>query len=148
MGVETFLLVSTVRVAVGQRLVRRLTDAKETYTLSSNERAEIGKHADLDRILEELKRENIVKQTATWNTIPFYRPKEGAGDEGYKGRIGIHEVLHVSPAIKEIVLAQGTADTIEKQARAEGMLTMLEDGIYKAALGQTSIEEVLRVISE
>ena len=148
MGVETFLLVSTMRVAIGQRLVRRLTDAKDTYTLSSNERADIGRHVDLDRILEELKRENIVKQNATWNTVPFYRPKEGSGDEGYKGRIGIHEVLHVSPAVKEIVLAQGTADSIEKQARKEGMLTMVEDGIYKAALGQTSIEEVLRVISE
>jgi type IV pilus assembly protein PilB len=148
MGVETFLLVSTLRVAVGQRLVRRLTEAKDMYTLSANERADIGKHADLDRILDELKREGIVKQSATWNNVPFYRPKEGAGDEGYKGRIGIHEVLHVSPTIKEIVLAQGTADSIEKQAREEGMLTMLEDGIYKAALGQTSIEEVLRVISE
>lgn len=148
MGVETFLLVSTMRIAVGQRLVRRLTEAKETYTLSSNERAEIGKHADLDRILEELKREGIVKQNATWNSIPFYRPKEGLGEEGYKGRIGIHEVLQVTPTVKEIVLGQGTADAIEKQARSEGMLTMLEDGIYKAALGQTSIEEVLRVISE
>ena len=148
MDVETFLLVSTLRVAVGQRLVRRLTEAKDMYTLSANERNNIGKHADLDRILNELKREGIVKQTATWNNVPFYRPKEGSGDEGYKGRIGIHEVLHISPTIKEIVLAQGTADSIEKQAREEGMLTMLEDGIYKAALGQTSIEEVLRVISE
>jgi type IV pilus assembly protein PilB len=57
-------------------------------------------------------------------------------------------VLHVSSAIKEIVLASGTSDAIEAQARKEGMLTMVEDGIYKAALGQTSIEEVLRVISE
>jgi type IV pilus assembly protein PilB len=148
MGVETFLLVSTLRVAVGQRLVRRLTEAKDMYTLSANERADIGKHVDLDHILEELKKEGVVKQGATWNNVPFYRPKEGVGDEGYKGRIGIHEVLHISTTIKEIVLAQGTADAIEKQARKEGMLTMLEDGIYKAALGQTSIEEVLRVISE
>jgi type IV pilus assembly protein PilB len=148
MGVETFLLVSTLKVAVGQRLVRRLTESKEMYTLSANERADLGKHIDLDRILDELKKEGIVKQSATWNSVPFYRPKEGSGEEGYKGRIGIHEVLHVSPTIKEIVLAQGTADAIEKQARKEGMLTMVEDGIYKAALGQTSIEEVLRVISE
>ncbi len=148
MDVETFLLVSTLRVAVGQRLVRRLTEAKDMYTLSANERNNIGKHADLDRILNELKREGIVKQTATWNNVPFYRPKEGSGDEGYKGRIGIHEVLHISPTIKEIVLAQGTADSIEKQAREEGMLTMLEDGIYKAARGQTSFAEVLRAISE
>jgi len=149
MGIEIFLLVSTLHVAVGQRLVRRLTETKESYTLSANERAELGKHIDLDRILDELKKENVVKSNATWNSIPFYRPKEGSiSDGGYKGRIGIHEVLYMSPAIKAIVLATGTADEIEAQARKEGMLTMVEDGIYKAALGQTSIEEVLRVISE
>ena len=149
MGVEKFLLVSTLRVAVGQRLVRRLTEFKESYTLSANERADLGKHVDLDRILEALKVEKIVKENATWNSIPFYRPKEGGTEEEkYKGRIGIHEVLHVSLAIKEIVLASGTADAIEEQGRKEGMLRMAEDGIYKAALGQTSIEEVLRVISE
>ena len=149
MGVETFLLVSTLKVAVGQRLVRRLTEEKESYTLSANERADIGKYVDLDRVLEALKNEKIVKESATWNTVPFYRPKEGLeGDAGYKGRMGIHEVLHISPAVKEIVLASGTSDAIEIQARKEGMLTMIEDGIYKAALGQTSIEEVLRVISE
>lgn len=148
MGVETFLLVSTLRVAIGQRLVRRLTEAKEAYTLSATERAELEKHVDLERILVALREEKIIKANATWNTIPFYRPKEGSGDEGYKGRIGIHEVLQMTPVIKDIILAQGTADAIEAQARKEGMLTMLEDGIYKAALGQTSIEEVLRVISE
>ena len=149
MGVEKFLLVSTLRVAVGQRLVRRITEAKETYTLSANERADLGKHVDLDRVLDVLKREKIVKESATWNNVPFFRPKNGAdAEDGYKGRIGIHEVLHISPTIKDIVMASGTADAIEIQARKEGMLTMVEDGIYKAALGQTSIEEVLRVISE
>ena len=99
-------------------------------------------------MLSVLKKEKVVSGTATWNSIPFYRVKSGAEEEGYKGRIGIHEVLHVSSAIKGLVLADGTADDIEAQARKEGMLTMLEDGIYKAVLGQTSIEEVLRVISE
>jgi len=148
MGVETFLLVSTLRIAVGQRLVRKLTEDKEAYTLSSSERADLEKHLDLDRVLKTLKEEKIVKDSATWNTIPFFRPKDGADADGYKGRVGIHEVLHVTPVVKDIILAQGTADAIEAQARKEGMLTMLEDGIYKAAIGQTSIEEVLRVISE
>jgi type IV pilus assembly protein PilB len=149
MGVERFLLVSTLRVAVGQRLVRRLTETKESYTLSQNERDDLGKHIDLDRVLAALKAEGVVKGNATWNSIPFYRPKEGAErEEGFKGRIGIHEVLHFSPAVKELVMSEATADHIEEQAKKEGMLTMVEDGIYKAALGLTSIEEVLRVISE
>lgn len=149
MGMETFLLVSTLRVAVGQRLVRRVSDSKEAYTLSSNERANLEKHVDLDRILKALKDEGVVKSSDTWNSIPFYHPRETVdADDGYKGRMGIHEVLTISPAIKELVMGGGTTDDIEAAARKEGMLTMLEDGIFKAALGQTTIEEVLRVISE
>jgi type IV pilus assembly protein PilB len=149
MGVETFLLVSTIRVTIGQRLVRRLCDSKEEYTLSTGEREELEKHLDLERVLASLKEEGIVKGNATWNSVPFYRPKETSEcSDGYKGRIGIHEVLQMTPTIKDIVMSKGTADAIEEQARKEGMLTMLEDGIFKAALGQTSIEEVLRVISE
>ncbi|HCR52430.1 TPA: hypothetical protein DIV48_02155 [Candidatus Kaiserbacteria bacterium] len=68
--------------------------------------------------------------------------------DGYKSRIGIHEVLDVSPAIREIILRSGTSDALEAQAKKEGMLTMLEDGLYKAARGITSIEEVLRTITE
>lgn len=150
MGVEPFLMVSTLRVAIGQRLVRRVReDMREPYTLSSNERAELSKHADLDRILETMKEENIIKSNATWNSVPFYHVTEGAnGDDGYKGRAGIHEVLPVSATTKEMVMGGSTADQIEEQARKEGMLTMLEDGIYKAARGITTIEEVLRVINE
>jgi type IV pilus assembly protein PilB len=149
MGVESFLLVSTLRVAVGQRLVRKLADDKEIYTLTQNERDQLAKHADLDLVLRTLKDEGVVKDNATWNSIPFYHPKStGEHDDGYKGRAGIHEVLPLSSTIKELVMAGGTADDIEKQARKEGMLTMLEDGIYKAARGLTSIEEVLRVINE
>jgi type IV pilus assembly protein PilB len=150
MGVESFLMVSTLKVAVGQRLVRKVNeDTRVPYTLSSNEKAKLSKHVDLDKILDTMKEEKIVKPTATWNSIPFYHAGEDAdGVEGYKGRAGIHEVLPVSPTIKEIVMASGTADQIEEQARKEGMLTMLEDGIYKSARGITTIEEVLRVVNE
>lgn len=147
MGAEPFLLVSTLRVAVGQRLVRRLTDQKEPYTLTSAEKSELGKHADLDKVLATLKAEGVIKKNANWNNVSFYRPT-GDDDASYKGRSGIHEVLKISPTIKDLVIEHGTADAIEEQARQEGMLTMLEDGIYKAAQGVTSIEEVLRVINE
>ena len=149
MGVESFLLVSTLRVAVGQRLVRKLTSEKESYTLSEAERKELERHADMEKVLNALKEENVVGKDATWSSVPFYRPKEGVDVEAaYKGRLGIHEVLPVSPMLKEKVIQGGTADDIEKVARGEGMLTMLEDGIFKAARGITSIEEVLRVINE
>ncbi len=149
MGAEAFLLVSTLKVVVGQRLVRRLGDAKEKYTLHEEELKKLGRHVDFDRVLDALKREKFVDQSATIETIPFYRPKESEDEEGgYKGRIGISEVLVMSPAIKELVMKNATADEIELQAKKEGMLTMLEEGIVKAARGVTSIEEVLRVVSE
>ena len=149
MGSESFLLVSTLRVAVGQRLVRKLSDDKIPYVLTKAQRDELSSHVNLDLVLATLKEEKIVKDDATWNDIPFYTPKEnGETEDGYKGRMGIHEVLEVSPTIKEMVMSEKTGDDIEKQARKEGMLTMMEDGIYKAARGLTSIEEVLRVVNE
>jgi type IV pilus assembly protein PilB len=149
MGAETFLLVSTLRVAVGQRLVRRLTEDKIQHTLTKAEQDELAKKINMDFVLQNLKEENIVDAHATWNTIPFYKPKEkGETEGGYKGRMGIHEVLEISPTLKDMVMQGKTGDEVEVQARKEGMLTMLEDGIFKAAQGMTSIEEVLRVINE
>ena len=147
MGAESFLLVSTLRVAVGQRLVRRLAGVTEGYTLSASERSELGKVADLDRVLTALKDEKVVKADATWNNVVFQRPKSD-GDDVYQGRIGIHEVLPMTESLKAAVMAEKTADDLEKLARDEGMLTMLEDGLFKAANGVTTVEEVLRVINE
>ena len=149
MGVEPFLLTSTLRVAIGQRLVRKLHDAHRTpYHLSVDERKKLGKQINLDTVLDTLQEEQIVKESASWNNVPFYHVTEGHEEEAYEGRTGIHEVLAISPAIKDLIMADGTADDIEAQAQKEGMLTMIEDGIYKAARGVTTIEEVLRVVSE
>ena len=68
--------------------------------------------------------------------------------DGYKGRLGIHEVLEVTESIKAMVVKNATSDEIEKQARSENMLTMLEEGFIRAAQKITTIEEVLRVTSE
>jgi type IV pilus assembly protein PilB len=149
MGVEPFLLVSTLRVIVGQRLVRRLTDSKEQYTLDGVERTKVTSEDHFDAVLKELLDEKIVKAGTKMEALPFYHPKPGPdSDDGYHSRIGIHEILSVSSAVKELILHGGITDDIEKQARKEGMLTMLEDGIYKATRGVTSLEEVLRAISE
>lgn len=148
MKVEPFLLVSTVNVIIAQRLVRRLSDDKEKYTLTKAQVDTLKKRVDLDRVMETLKEEKIVDKDADWDTIPFYSAKKSTnGTDGFKGRIGIHEILKVSPAIKELILLSKSDDAIEAQAKKEGMLTMLEDGIFKAVQGMTTIEEVLRVIS-
>jgi len=80
--------------------------------------------------------------------VPFFRPKVTEESDGYKGRMGIYEVLDMSSSIKELIMKGGTADDINARAVEEGMYSMIEDGIFKAAQGQTSVEEVLRVVSE
>ncbi|MDP3093895.1 MAG: GspE/PulE family protein [bacterium] len=149
MGVEPFLISSTVNVILAQRLVRRLTDDKTAYNFKSAELESLEKYCDLSKILKILKEEKIVKPGAGWEDISFYRPKPSKDyPDGYRSRLGIYEVLVVTPPIKELIVKQATADQVQEQAQKEGMITMIEDGFVKAAQGITSIEEVLRVIIE
>ncbi len=149
MGIEPFLLVSTLRVVIGQRLVRRLAPDREAYELSRDEQTQLERIVDAGTVLKALKDEKAVKADATWNKIPFYKPKEnGQTPSGYSGRVGIYEVMPVTSTIKELIMKNATGDEIEAQAKKEGMLSMSEDGIFRAAQGMTTIEEVLRVVAE
>ncbi len=148
MKIEPFLLVSTLNIVVAQRLVRKLTDAKEKYFLSKAELSQLEKTIDLESVLKTLKEEKIVEKNATWEKIPFWKPAKKEGSDGFSGRIGIHEVLKMSPTIKDLIMKGATTAEIEAQAKKEGMITMFEDGIFQAVQGLTTIEEVLRVISE
>lgn len=149
MKCEPFLLVSTLKIIVAQRLVRRLGESKEKYILTKEELASISKKIDMDNVLRILREEKIVGPKDDWSTIPLYKPKVmSESDDGYHGRVGIHEVFKMSATIKDLIIKDATSDAIEAQARKEGMMTMIEDGIFKAVQGLTSIEEILRVISE
>ncbi len=149
MKCEPFLLVSTLKVIIAQRLVRRLHSNTEKYNLTDADITRINKYMDMDRVLAALKAEKVVEEKATWKTVLFYKPKpDKETEDGYKGRVGIHEVLVMSQTIRDMIVAGATSDAIEVQARKEGMLTMAEDGLFKAAQGQTTIEEILRVVSE
>jgi type IV pilus assembly protein PilB len=147
MKVEPFLLVSTVNVVLAQRLVRKLGETREKYFLSRAGLAALGKSINMERTLAALIEAKAAPKGTKWEKVPFYRPRAGEG-EGYEGRIGIYEAMPMSPTIREQVMRGATAADIEKQARGEGMLTMLEDGIIKCAQGFTTIEEVMRVVSE
>ena len=133
MGVEDYLLTSTVNAIMAQRLVRRLDPAtREPYEVLPEMIKELG----LERLTDE-------------RPIRLYRPGSSeAVPTGYKGRTGIHEVLIVSDEIRRMVMRQATSGEIERQAVAEGMRTMYEDGLMKALRGETSAEEVLRVTQE
>ncbi len=148
-GVEPFLIISTVKTVISQRLVRKLCSLGGKYFMNPDELKSLGKLVDLERMLGFLKIEKIVGPEDTWEKIPLYRPeKTDEFPDGYKGRVGIHEVLKVSSAIKEMIIKGSSTDALEMQAKKEGMMTMLEDGVFQAVKGMTSIEEVLRVVSE
>ena len=149
MKVEPFLIASTVTAIVGQRLVRRLCKSRKPFKLSKNELKELSREVDLERILKFLKEYKLIKADEDWSSINFYKPEPTSEcPDGYQERIGIHEVLAMTESVKQLIMANATSDDIEKRAKEEGMMTMLEDGIAKAVQGITTIEEVLRVTRE
>ncbi len=149
MKAEPFLIASTLNVIIAQRLIRCLAAGKEEYRLKDADLEHLKNYCDTARILKILKEQKAVPAAATWKTISFWRPRPGKESaDGYKERIGIHEALPVTSAVRELIVKNATADAIQEAAVKEGMVTMFEDGFVKAAQGFTSIEEVLRVISE
>jgi len=130
MGVEPFLISSAVDCVVAQRLARRLcTRCKEPYSPS-------------EAVLEEINLEQDPKETRI-----FYRPKgcSACGDTGYKGRIGLYEVLIVTEQIELLTIKHASSDEISEAAHSEGMKTLFEDGLEKVKQGLTSLEEIMRV---
>lgn len=149
MKIEPFLIVSTAKVIIAQRLLRKLANTKEKYFMSKAEIEALGKIVNLERILKFLKTEKVIGEKDTFETITFYKPKESEeAKDGYHGRVCINEVLKMSPTIKDLVVKGEPDSVINEQAKKEGMLSMIEDGVFKAVQGVTTIEEVLRVISE
>lgn len=133
MGVEDYLLTSTVNAIMAQRLVRRLDPETRIP------------YEPMPEVIEELGLDKLTDD----RPITLYRPGSSeAIPTGYKGRTGIHEVLIMSDEIRRMVMRQATAGDIERQAIKEGMRTMYQDGLLKALKGETSVEEVLRVTQE
>ena len=133
MGVEDYLLTSTVNAIMAQRLVRRLDpETREAF-----------------EVLPEMVKELGLRDLTDADPITLYRPGTSeTNPTGYKGRSSIVELLTMSDEIRRMVMRQATSGEIERQARAEGMRTMYQDGMRKALLGVTSAEEVLRVTQE
>ncbi len=149
LGVEPFLIASTVNIIIAQRLVRTLYKTKTPYKLNKDEIAQLIKAVEIERVLTFLKKEKIIPENAKIEEIDFYKPVPAPdAPDGYQGRIGIHEVLSVTPTIKDLIMKNANADAIHAEGRRAGMMTMLEDGVFKAVQSITTIEEVLRVTQE
>jgi len=136
MGVEPFLVASTVRVIVAQRLLRKICESCKTPLEFTYE-----------DLLKHFSAEVIQKFFPSGKKIITYH---GAGcklchSTGYKGRLGVFEVLEVSQEIRKLIAAKSDAEIINQKAISEGMRSMLEDALIKVQKGQTTIEEVIRV---
>ncbi|MFA7169977.1 MAG: ATPase, T2SS/T4P/T4SS family [Candidatus Paceibacterota bacterium] len=155
MGIENFLVASTANVIVSQRLVRRnCKECSVEYTLDEGTYETLAQKFDVEKLAETLKKEGVADKKFKdvkdlWMNIKF---KKGKGcpkcRAGYKGRMGIYEVLQITDEIKRLINSGANAEEIEKGGVTEGMNTMLEDGILKAVEGVTTIEEVMRVTKE
>lgn len=137
MKIEPYLIASTVNIAIGQRLVRKICpECKVEKTLTQ---AELKSFAGL-----------LPSELLNVKAMKFYQGQgcEKCSSSGYRGRIGIHEVMEVGDEIREAILRKASASEIRKIAVGKGMTTMIDDGIQKALAGTTTIQEVLRVIHE
>lgn len=137
MGMEPFLLASSINGVVGQRILRKICpDCKTSF----DPPPEIG--VNIEKVLGKYFPKN--------KGVKLYKGTgcESCGRTGYLGRIGIYEVLVVSPAIMKLILERGSAQEIEDQSVNEGMITLKQDGYMKALEGVTTLEEVLRVAED
>ncbi len=150
MGVPPFLVAFTTNVIVAQRLVRKICkDCKKEFTLDSKTIEQLEKILDQKSLPTLFKNQNIKLNPKEKNlqSMTFYRGEgcRKCNQSGYKGRIGIYEVLDIDKDLINKINQRATAEEIRKHAISKNMITILQDGIIKAKQGITSIEEVLRV---
>jgi type IV pilus assembly protein PilB len=149
MKVEPFLIASTLNLIIAQRLVRRLCDQREKYNLKDIEIKNLKDFCSLDTVISALKEEKFIRTREDFKKVDFFKPKKTKNcQEGYKGRVGIYEVLPITEAIKSLITGEVFASQIENRARKDGMRSLIEDGLVKAVQGFTSISEILRVTQE
>ncbi|HEU5122300.1 MAG TPA: type II/IV secretion system protein, partial [Candidatus Saccharimonadales bacterium] len=151
---------------VGQRLVRKLcTNCRKSYVPNEEETKAIIDlfnvrdkndfgfiHSLEEQAIKQHIGKDIPASTDDKKIMTLWRASPDGCDEcshtGYKGRIGIYEVLGITNPIQKLIMANATSDELQNKAVEEGMMTMQTDGLVKALRGETTIEEVLRVTKE
>jgi type II secretory ATPase GspE/PulE/Tfp pilus assembly ATPase PilB-like protein len=151
MGVPRFLVAFTCNMIIAQRLVRKVCkDCTQSYVLAKPQLKELGELYDLPKVLENLAKQGLLPKGTTEDKLTFYRGAgcKQCGDEGYKGRMGIYEILEITKNIQDLINKNATGHEIKAGAEAEGMVSIVEDGFAKALQGLTSLEEIMRVTKE
>ncbi len=153
MGIEPFLIASTVHTVIGQRLVRRISKDNETYESTRPETEAItttvgillpDKLENQAKVDEDLGFENLPLRGK--NAYTLFKGKDSPETPGgYKGRLGLYEAFEVTEKIQDLIIKRSTSAEIQKAAQAEGMISMRQDGYLKALAGYTTLQEVNRV---
>lgn len=156
MGIEPFLLASTLNVVIGQRLVRRISEKRETYKSSALETKGINEligdllpdsREDVASVSEDLGYAGLpIRNEDHYILSKGIESKETPG--GYKGRAGLYETIDVDEDIQKSIISHATANEIMRLAKTKGTVTMRQDGMLKVLSGVTTIEEVNRVASD
>lgn len=144
LGVEPFLIASTINVIVGQRLIRRI--CPKCVTAKTIDKNEILRTLRLSpEILEKLL---SIAEKDRGAKIYYGKGCPLCYNSGYLGRIGIFEVLEINEGVRDLIMKRVDAETIKKEAIKEGMVTMIDDGLKKVLAGFTTLEEVLMATKE
>ena len=156
MGIEPFLIASTLNTVIGQRLVRRVSEKRETVRSSEIETAELNQiigdilpksESDIEKVSTDLGYPNLpVKTDGNYNLVRGISSSENPN--GYSGRAGLYETIEVDEDIQKLIVTHATAGDIMRLAKEKGTITMRQDGMLKALSGITTIEEVNRVASD
>ena len=156
MGIEPFLIASTVNTIIGQRLVRRVADKRNTYQSSPLETQSIIETVghllpktpeEVEKVSADLGYKNLpLANQKSYTLVKGRDTPQTPG--GYKGRAGLYEVMEVTEEIQQLIIKHATSHEVQKVAIQQGMITMRQDGYLKALTGITTLEEVNRVASD
>ncbi len=149
MGIASYLISGTINLIIAQGLVRKICfNCIQSYNLSKKASEELDKQFNTKEIIESLRDKNMISEgEKKLEDVLFYKGRgcEKCGHTGYKGRIGVYEVLENTSKLANLILEQASEEKLKKQARQDGLVTMTEDGLIKARKGVTTIDEIIRV---
>ena len=149
MGVEPFLVASTLNLVIAQRLVRRIClNCIESFKLTKDQLKSLNQEFDLEEMFNRFKELKLIEDNiVSFSKLTFYKGKgcSRCNGSGYHKRIAVLELLENNKKIGDCIIQNSTSAEIESVAKEQGMITIFEDGMQKVLLGMTTIEEVLRI---
>ncbi|MFW5888660.1 MAG: GspE/PulE family protein [Patescibacteria group bacterium] len=152
LGIPSFLIANNINIIIAQRLVRKICpNCIQSYEFKEEAAKELNSLFNVDKILKTLKEEKVISsEKKDIRSLRFYKGKgcSQCNNTGYKGRVGIYEILENTKEITDLIVKKGSEAEIKKQAEKEGMITMIEDAFIKARNGITTIEEIVRAAQE